>query len=156
MKSVIMIFVFPLLFFTNNAFAQPDTRVQNILTHYLHIKNALVKDDAIQAAVAAQGFIKNLNGISYQQISEGNVNALLKDAGVISNSTDLNMQRKVFNNFSDNITILAKKLPLSENDLFIQYCPMKKASWISDTKEIKNPYYGSSMLTCGNIKETIN
>jgi hypothetical protein len=29
---------------------------------------------------------------------------------------------------------------------------MKKASWLSNDKAIKNPYYGSAMLTCGNVK----
>ena len=29
------------------------------------------------------------------------------------------------------------------------------ADWISKEKEIKNPYYGDEMLTCGSILETI-
>ncbi|RYF82932.1 MAG: DUF3347 domain-containing protein, partial [Chitinophagaceae bacterium] len=35
------------------------------------------------------------------------------------------------------------------------YCPMKKALWLSNEKAIKNPYYGSAMLTCGKVTETI-
>lgn len=38
--------------------------------------------------------------------------------------------------------------------VYYQYCPMKKAYWLSMEKEIKNPYYGSSMLTCGKVIET--
>jgi len=30
------------------------------------------------------------------------------------------------------------------------------AYWLSATKEIKNPYYGDAMLTCGETKEVIN
>jgi Protein of unknown function (DUF3347). len=33
---------------------------------------------------------------------------------------------------------------------------MKKANWLSSEKEIKNPYYGSTMLTCGSVVDTIN
>jgi len=29
----------------------------------------------------------------------------------------------------------------------------KGAIWISETKEIKNPYYGKKMLSCGSMKE---
>jgi hypothetical protein len=32
---------------------------------------------------------------------------------------------------------------------------MAKANWLSDQKEIANPYYGNSMLTCGSVKETL-
>ena len=31
----------------------------------------------------------------------------------------------------------------------------KGAYWISDTKEVKNPYYGASMLECGVVEEEI-
>jgi hypothetical protein len=29
----------------------------------------------------------------------------------------------------------------------------KGAVWISETKEIKNPYFGKDMATCGSIKK---
>lgn len=41
--------------------------------------------------------------------------------------------------------------------LYQQHCPMynegKGAIWISEIKEIKNPYYGEEMLTCGSVKK---
>jgi hypothetical protein len=32
----------------------------------------------------------------------------------------------------------------------------KGALWLSEVKEIKNPYFGSKMLTCGSVKKQIN
>jgi Cu(I)/Ag(I) efflux system membrane fusion protein len=32
---------------------------------------------------------------------------------------------------------------------------MKKAYWISAVEEVRNPYYGNAMLTCGNVSETV-
>jgi hypothetical protein len=32
---------------------------------------------------------------------------------------------------------------------------MKKATWLSETNAIKNPYYGKQMLTCGKTTETL-
>jgi hypothetical protein len=32
---------------------------------------------------------------------------------------------------------------------------MIKTHWLSSEKAIKNPYYGSAMLTCGEVTETI-
>ena len=31
----------------------------------------------------------------------------------------------------------------------------KGAIWLSETKEIKNPYLGGKMLTCGEVQEEI-
>mgnify|MGYP002336258182 CR=1 FL=1 len=87
--------------------------------------------------------------------SEGNINALLKDATPISESKDLKKQRQHFSNLSNNMTALAKAVKLSNDPIYQAYCPMKKAGWLSNEKAIKNPYYGSAMLTCGNVVETI-
>jgi hypothetical protein len=47
----------------------------------------------------------------------------------------------------------------TKQKLYQDYCPMyndgKGAIWISETKEIKNPFYGSQMLTCGSLKKTL-
>ena len=56
------------------------------------------------------------------------------------------------------ITLL-KKDGLSNGEVYVQYCPMafndKGASWISSSKEIRNPYFGDKMMNCGEVKETI-
>jgi hypothetical protein len=53
---------------------------------------------------------------------------------------------------------LVKKFAAGER-IYANYCPMynddKGAIWLSETEEIKNPYYGSVMLTCGKVTETI-
>jgi hypothetical protein len=54
------------------------------------------------------------------------------------------------------MTVLAKAVKLSSEPVYQVYCPMKKANWLSSSKEIKNPYFGSAMLTCGKVVETIN
>ena len=101
-------------------------------------------------------FVKTVNGIDYKVISEGNIHALLKDAGAISETTDLKKQREQFATLSANMITLAKSVKLGTNPVYETYCPMKKTSWLSDSKTIKNPYYGNAMLSCGNVVETIN
>jgi hypothetical protein len=51
--------------------------------------------------------------------------------------------------------VLAKAVKLSSDPIYEAYCPMKKASWLSSEKVIKNPYYGSAMLTCGSVRDTL-
>ena len=132
-----------------------QNQLLNLLSHYYNVKDALVAGNASKAASEAEQYVKTLNGIEFQTISEGNANALLKDATAISEARDINRQRGYFSNLSANMILLAKTLKLSSDPIYEAYCPMKKASWLSAEKTIKNPYYGSAMLTCGQVVKTI-
>ena len=137
-----------------------DTSKKNNLTEllasYYGIKDALVGGNANLASSTADQFIKIVNTVDYKIISEGNINALLKDATPIFESRDIKAQRERFVNLSNNMATLAKAIKLTDQPIYEAYCPMKKANWLSNEKEIKNPYYGSAMLTCGKVVETIN
>ena len=130
-------------------------RLNQVLQSYYQLKDALVAGNSKLASESATSFIRNLNGISYTVISEGNVNTLLTDAGSIANAKSIDKQRVAFANFSTNMAAVAKSLKFASSPVYLQYCPMKKASWLSSEKEIKNPYYGSSMLSCGSVTDTI-
>ena len=77
------------------------------------------------------------------------------DAGKIAESKDIDKQRNYFVNFSTNVAVVAKAVKLATEHIYQLYCPMKKASWLSNEKAIKNPYYGSSMLNFGEVKATL-
>ena len=133
-----------------------QNQLSKLLSHYYNIKDALVAGNSGKAASEAEQYVKTLNGIEFQTISEGNANALLKDATAISEAKDINRQRGYFANLSNNMIALAKSLKLSSAPIYEAYCPMKKASWLSADKTIKNPYYGNAMLTCGQVVQTIS
>ena len=46
-----------------------------------------------------------------------------------------------------------------DSTIYLQHCPMADnengADWLSLDKEIKNPYFGASMLKCGEVKQEI-
>lgn len=140
---------------TENADTAGIHQLSQLLHSYYGIKDALVADNAKLASEKAEAFLRIANGIDYKVISEGNINAFVKDATLISESKDIKKQRDRFENLSKNMIALAKAKNLSSQPVHVIYCPMKKASWLSDSKTIKNPYYGSSMLTCGKVTETI-
>jgi Cu(I)/Ag(I) efflux system membrane fusion protein len=54
---------------------------------------------------------------------------------------------------------LVTSFKLSSGELFVLYCPMannnKGADWLSASSEVQNPYYGSAMLNCGELKSTL-
>ena len=55
---------------------------------------------------------------------------------------------------------LVKGADISMGELYLEYCPMANGNtggyWLSNEKEIRNPYFGDKMLKCGSVKETIN
>jgi DNA-binding transcriptional regulator WhiA len=159
MKKIFFIVAFLATAFSQRSFAQ-DSNAQNqlfgLLSSYYNIKDALVAGNASAASQNASDFIKMLNSIDYKIISEGNVNAVLKDATPISETKDIKKQRECFVNFSNNMATLAKSLKLSGEPVYQVYCPMKKANWLSRDKSIKNPYFGNAMLSCGKVVETID
>jgi hypothetical protein len=159
MKKIILIVALTVTTFIQRSIAQDSTQqkqLEQTLIEYYNIKDALVAGKAETASSKALDFIKTLNSIDYKIISEGNINALLKDATAISESKDIQIQRERFANFSNNMFTIAKAVRLTSLPIYQQYCPMKKTNWLSKEQAIKNPYYGNAMLTCGKVVDTIN
>ena len=65
------------------------------------------------------------------------------------------MSSYLFGGFSEQFYNLLEVLDLHQDTVYLQYCPMKKAYWMSAEQEIRNPYYGKSMLTCGTVKDSL-
>lgn len=141
--------------FSHKSFAQDTSKASQLLSNYYALKDALVAGNSNQAVSHAESFLKTAQGIDSKAGGKGNINTLVKDAGKISGTKDLKKQREYFANFSTNMATFAKAVKLSDQPVYQAYCPMKKASWLTSEKVIKNPYYGSSMLTCGEITSTI-
>ncbi|HTE27791.1 DUF3347 domain-containing protein [Flavitalea sp.] len=132
-----------------------------LLEQYYNIKDALVNSNAKSAANAAKQIstvLKKLPDNKSGMNQAANANALQQkiqaDANTIAGSLDLVKQRAAFQALSESVITLIKT-QRQLKPAYIKYCPMKKAYWISSFEQIKNPYYGSSMLTCGNISETL-
>lgn len=85
--------------------------------------------------------------------------AIAKAASNISNTSDLKAQRLAFASLNEAFIALLKNTGLNSGKLYVANCPMaldnQGASWISNNKEIKNPYFGELMLTCGTVTETL-
>jgi DNA-binding transcriptional regulator WhiA len=155
MNKFFLLIAIAAITFPYGTFAQDSTKASPLLSHYYALKDALVAGNSNQAASHAEAFQKAAGSIDPKTGSEVNLSSLIKDAGKISTTKDLKKQREYFASFSTGMTTLAKAVKLSDKPVYLAYCPMKKAAWLTSSKAIKNPYYGSSMLTCGEITETI-
>jgi len=128
--------------------------------HYLGIKNALTIEDGKIASEQALLLLKSVNTINGLNASEqknwlAQKNKLIAAADAISKTIDVAKQREQLNELSLAIYAVLKSIKVNTSTFYYQYCPMKKVYWVSNEKEIKNPYYGKKMLTCGSVKETI-
>lgn len=141
--------------------AQSSGSINNLLADYYAVKNALVAGDAAKAKSGAADFIQHANGLDPKTLSTAEQSAynpvkanLLAQAKLLAESKDLAAQRNAFAGFSDQMIGLVKAIKPA-TAVYVDYCPMKKASWLSAEQAIKNPYYGNAMLNCGAVKETI-
>ena len=78
---------------------------------------------------------------------------------LIASSTDIAEQRVSFAEFNNTFYTSIKSFGLHHGTVYYQYCPMANgdegAYWLSTFKEIKNPYFGEAMLSCGETRETL-
>jgi len=130
-----------------------DAKVEIAYKNYLQLKDALVASKT-DAAKEAAGKLKT----SLASVKEGK-NAMT-EATKISSATSLDEIRKTFASLSTEMKTVVKADQLSKGELYLEYCPMANnntgAYWLSNEKEIRNPYFGDKMLKCGSVKETIH
>ena len=155
MKKLIFTALFSVFTVLNLSAQKSDAAVSKLYENYLGIKTALATDNSDAASKAANTFIKSASMVDYKVLSEGNLDVLRKDATKIAESRSIETQRESFNGLSNNMIALTKQFKMADKSVFVQYCPMADASWLSAEKEIRNPYYGASMLKCGSVKSEI-
>lgn len=130
------------------------------LSAYYELKDALVATNPKKAKIEALTLVSAFKTVKADKLSASVKKALnmaSAQAMAISKTTDIEQQRKQFEGISTAMITVVKASKASK--AYVQYCPMafdgKGASWLSSKREVRNPYYGSKMLTCGSVKEEI-
>jgi hypothetical protein len=141
--------------------SQESNQLQPVFDNYFLLKDALVKTDGKTASEKSTALLSSITAVKMETLKMEEHMAWMKvfkdltaDAKNISATQDVEKQRDVFNSLSIGVYELIKASKPTET-VYYQYCPMKKMNWLSKENTIKNPYYGSQMLSCGNIVETI-
>jgi Cu(I)/Ag(I) efflux system membrane fusion protein len=146
--------------------AEAKKALMPVVDRYLELKNALVADswkEARPKAQALQSALAKVNmgvfegeahdvWMAYQQ-GLGNV------IPAVVQASDLEAARQRFIVLSEMMIGLANTFDPADQILYVQHCPMANndqgADWLSTEPEIRNPYYGASMLTCGTVTNKI-
>lgn len=146
---------------------QAKNELNKITGSYLSLKDALVKDDFSAAKKAAAALQKNIQDLPSSVFSSeakvawnGFQKELNKDAGNMAEGNNIADVRNSFMVLSKTMIGMVKSFALHQDTIYVQYCPMANndegAEWLSLSSEIANPYYGASMLKCGEVRETLS
>lgn len=138
-------------------------KVMMILNNYLKVKTALVNSDYKEAAKSSVALHNSLKTFSYkgftdkQQIEIKDIITDAKEHAEHIGKSKLDHQREHFKTLSKDIIDLIT-ITGSMHKIYQQYCPMYEggSTWLSVEKAVKNPYYGSKMLSCGKVVKEIN
>ena len=130
---------------------QPNQQKSTAIADYLVLKDLLVKSDAEGAVEAAK---KRKESLKNEKMDA----TMIAAAVGIASFPDLKSQRNYFKTITDKLIETVKANGTSQT-VYVQYCPMAfnntGASWLSDSKEVLNPYFGDKMLRCGKVTEEI-
>jgi Cu(I)/Ag(I) efflux system membrane fusion protein len=141
-------------------------QLASVFTSYVELKDAFVASDASKVKDEAKQTDEALAKVDMKLVSGVAHNDWMNYLTPIQNalkeiqaSTDIEAQRKAFSNLSDNLYKSVKAFGLGGKEAFYEFCPMafnnEGAYWLSDQSQIKNPYFGDKMLTCGSVKEKL-
>jgi Cu(I)/Ag(I) efflux system membrane fusion protein len=145
--------------------AEFSGNLSEVVTQYFKLKNALVKDQVAQAKSAGNDMSQVLAKVDAskfkgtEKTAWATLNNKLKDAlAKVKSAKDIAELRKHFEQVSTEVIFLTENYGVNQDLVYKDYCPMafnnKGAYWLSETKEITNPYFGASMLACGEVKQT--
>ncbi len=162
---------------TNKHSALFNSGIDSLMITYLDIKDAFVNADSNTAKTACSKLILladssrlielKLDSAAIYESALMLLGDVKANAESLLNQTDLTEMRQDFRMIGESLYPLLKTIHYEGNTLYWQNCPMafgdnKGANWISNDKEIVNPYLGKnhpefkgSMLHCGEVKDSI-
>ncbi len=148
---------------TPDAFRDP---FNTLIMRYLAVKDALVATDPDAAAAAARSFLAALDEIDELVLPSKprafwlkQQKILRNEAGQIAETAEVEGQRRQFESVSEAMITTVRAFGGGPQTLYVQHCPMafddRGADWLSQELQIRNPYFGSRMLKCGVVEDSL-
>ncbi len=143
-----------------------------MLNNYYSLKDGLVKSNiAVSPSVdsAAKALVASADSLRLNELKADTtlistaqlfVQGISSETKALLGEKELENKRKSFQMISDNMYNLIRTVKYDQGVAYYQYCPMafdnQGAYWLSKESEIRNPYFANKMLTCGEVKETLD
>ena len=123
--------------------AQESGDLTVILNSYLAIHDQLANDKIDGVKAPAEKILAEANKLGERGTS------LAQAAKAMTDPADLEGARKAFGPLSDAVIAATQN---TRGDVKVAFCPMVNRSWLQKESTIRNPYYGATMLTCGEFR----
>ncbi len=145
--TILAILSIPSMLMAQESVASP---LESVLQPYVTIQTALAADTlkgVPEAAEALATIAKSHAGMLPA--------TLATQAEAVGKAADLKAARAAFKPLSATLITAASAAKEKTGRYYEAFCPMAGAAWIQANKTIANPYYGSSMLTCGESRKEL-
>jgi hypothetical protein len=129
----------------------PSTLPEQLLEQYYSIQKSLASDSTSGVAAAAAQLAKIGRQAAGAEPQAKAKLLALADAATKFQAADLKSARGGFGELSDRLIAFLQATGAKRNPPYQFFCPMVKKNWLQPGKETRNPYYGSAMLTCGEL-----
>lgn len=123
--------------------------VKSVYDHYLKIQGELARDSLSGVVGHANAIAKTVRGDDMKRFPA----VLAKQAETLAKARDLATVREAFKPLSDSLIKCLADNNVPKGTYYEVYCPMAGASWLQASKDVKNPYMGKAMSSCGVIKD---
>lgn len=124
--------------------------IADVVGPYLVMQESLVKDELGPVAAAAASLQKGAAGIG----ADGA--AMVAAAGKAREAKTLEAARAAFGELSAALIAYADRSKQPIEGKVVAFCPMANKSWVQADGTIANPYYGTSMATCGSVQRKLS
>ena len=142
---------------------EAENNFELLLDSYLKLKDGLVASEAMEVqklAKVGMDAAKQMSSKGMDDMAKKHLSVIIERLTSISKETSLPEQRNDFIMLSEQMIMVGNQMKGLKEKLFVQHCPMADnnngANWLSLDREIRNPYYGDAMLTCGSVVDEIN
>lgn len=142
------------------------SNLEKLFHIYFDLKNALADDAPEKAREHGQKLKEQLATVGKHSL-DGEHHMFWMDRyenieesiEKILDAPDKEEMRVYFEPLSEAFIETARTLGAIGQTWYVTFCPMydddRGAYWLSEFKEIKNPYFGDMMLRCGEVRETL-
>lgn len=134
--------------------------VDRIVTAYLAITQSLAGDSAENTGPSLEELRAAAADLSLAPRAGQTLMAAAADVQAATPAAAMEIEplREAWQELSRAVTALVEVAPPSDAvgpEIVKAYCPMVSAPWLQTEMDLRNPYYGSSMLTCGWIDDVL-
>lgn len=141
--------------------------LSSTLNAYYELKDAFVRTDGTGADMKAMQFRLSADSLdatkleidsSYTTAITGYKKTMLASVDSLIKERDMQQKRKNFETISNALYSLAKAIPYRGETVYQVYCPMafdRGANWLNNQPVVANPYFGSKMMDCGEVTDSL-